>query len=424
MEPGSNSKFCVGSRNRAELDFDRRRVDGTRMILLRMLFVALAIGGWLGGLRAEALIDAKASAIVNALSAQLSAAKSAEVNLRLRVSSTNGPAPLGDVAANYSLAVERPNKMALLLKDGSLGATVVCDGTNTITFIPKPAMYTVHKASKQIGTLEMASQTADMGSMAFIAALFSDNPRAALLAGVTETKHGGRVKLGEMECERIDMKQEGLDWRLFATAGEKPLVRRIEVRIPEQLDLSMDFTAWKLNVAIPSDRFQFTPPADAKKVEKFLDEEEKEGEDSDLIGDALPKLKLKTIEGDYFDTLSLKGRASLIVVWSGEAEHCLNAIKAATELATARKGVAVYLIDVEEKVDKARVKNFLSKNKVNVKTALDENGQVVEKLAIEGAPTTFLVDGKGVVRKAYLGYHADLKTLLGKDIDVVLAEKK
>ena len=102
----------------------------------------------------------------------------------------------------------------------------------------------------------------------------------------------------------------------------------------------------------------------------------------------------------------------------------MNAIKAAMELAAAKKGVTVYTINVEEKADKARIKSFLSKGKANVKTALDENGQVVEKFAIEGAPTTFLVDGKGVVRKAYLGYHGDLKTLLGKEIDVLLAEKK
>jgi peroxiredoxin len=394
------------------------------MFLMRMLFVALAMGGCLRGFGAEALVDPKASAILNAACAQLSAAKKAEVILRLTVSATNGPAPLGDVAANYSLAVERPNKMALLLKDGSLGATVVCDGTNTITFIPKPPMYTVHKAAKQIGALEMASQTADMGSMAFIAAMFAENPRTALLAGVTEARYGGRAKLGDVECDRIDMKQEGLDWRLFATAEEKPLVRRIEVAIPEQLNLGMDFTAWKLNAAIPSERFQFTPPAEAKKVDKFLDEEEKEGEDSDLIGEALPKLKLMTVDGDNFDTGSLKGRVSLVVVWSGEVEHCVNAIKAATELAGARKGVSVYSINVEEKADKARIKTFLSKSKLNVKTALDEGGQVVEKFGIEGAPTTFLIDGKGVVRKAYLGYHADLKTLLGKEIDVVLAEKK
>src|SRR4051812_22572352 len=121
------------------------------MFLMRkLLVVVIAIGGALGGFGAEVRVDAKAGAILDALGAQLSAAKTAGVNLRLNVKNTNGPAPLGDLTADYLLSVERPNKMALVLKEGTLGATVICDGTNTFTFIPKPAMYTVQKASKQI----------------------------------------------------------------------------------------------------------------------------------------------------------------------------------------------------------------------------------------------------------------------------------
>src|SRR3954467_835190 len=254
------------------------------MFLIRMLLLAVAIGGGAGGVAvaAEGSVDAKATAILDGLSAQLAAAKTAEVELRLGVRATNGPAPLGDLAANYSLAIERPNKLALVLKEGALGATVVSDGTNTITFVPEPPMFTVQKASKQIGGIELAAQTADMGSMAFITAMFSENPRAALLMGVLDAKYSGREKIDGAECDRVNMKQEGLDWRLFTTTGEKPLVRRIEVTIPQQLDMSMDFTGWKLNAVIAGDRFKFVPPTGAKKVDKLLDEEEKEGEDSDL----------------------------------------------------------------------------------------------------------------------------------------------
>jgi peroxiredoxin len=313
--------------------------------------------------------------------------------------------------------------MALVLKEGALGATVVCDGTNTITFVPQPPMFTIQKASKQIGGVDLAAQTADMGSMAFITAMFSEKPRAALLAGVLESKYAGREKIDGVECDRVNMKQEGLDWRLFTTTGEKPLARRIEVTIPQQLDMSMDFTGWKLNAPIPNERFKFVPPADAKKVDKLLDDEEKEGEDSDLVDGPMPKLKLKTLEGDVFDTAALKGHPTLVVVWSGEAEHCLNAIKAAMELASAKK-LAIYSINIDEKPDKLRIKNFLKTNKLNVKTATDDNHEAIEKLEMEGVPTTFLIDKAGVIRKAYLGYHKDFKSLLEKEIETLQTEKK
>jgi hypothetical protein len=394
------------------------------MFLIRLLCVAIAMSGVWRVVSAEAVVDAKASAILNSVSAQLAAAKTAEVELRLAVTATNGPAAVGDLAANYALSVERPNKMALVLKQGTLGATVISDGTNTVTFIPQPPTYTVQKASKQIGAAEIGSQAADMGSMAFISAMFSDNPRGALLAGVSEAKYGGRVKIGDVECERIDMKQEDLNWRLFASTGEKAFVRRIEVVIP-QLNMSMDFTGWKLNGVIPRERFKFVPPPEAKKVDKLLDGDEKEGEDSDLVDAPMPKLKLKTVDGADFDTAMLKDRVTLLVVWAGEAEHCINAMKAGSELASARKGVGVYTINIDEKPDKARIKNLLTKNKLRLPTAIDtDNREAVEKFEVEGVPTTFLIDKAGVIRKAFLGYHNDFKALLGKEIDALQNEKK
>lgn len=367
------------------------------------------------GLGAETKIDARTNEILAALGAGLTNAKTAEVNLRLAVKTPTAPNGEGNLAATYLLSVQRPNRWGLELKEGNLGATVVCDGTNTVTYIPKPAIYTVQKASNKIGGQENPGPTGDLGSMAFITALFGENPRAALLAGVLQAKYAGHEKIEAGECERIDMKQEGLDWRLFATTGAQPMVRRIEVSIP-QLSMSMDFTGWKLNAAIPADRFVFTPPADAKKVTKLLDEEEKEG-DSELVGEPTPKLKLKTLDGDTFDTTSLKGKTWLLVIWAGEAEHCASALQAVVELAAAKKGVAAASINVDEKPDVTRIKGFLGARKI--KTALDQDGQVIEKFEVEGVPITFLIDKGGTIRKAFLGYHQEFKSILGKEIDAL-----
>src|SRR5256885_270899 len=96
------------------LDFRQGWIDGTRMFLIwRLLVFAIASGVFLafGG---EA-VDPKAGAILNSLGATLAAAKSAEVELHLAVKTTNGPAAAGDLAADYLLSVDRPNKMALVL---------------------------------------------------------------------------------------------------------------------------------------------------------------------------------------------------------------------------------------------------------------------------------------------------------------------
>ena len=384
--------------------------------LMQFMRIFAAILALVLALPAFAALDAESARILDHISARLTTAKTAQVNLRLNVKTPTAPTGEGDLTANYKLSVERPNRMALILDTGYLGATVISDGTNLVTFLPKPAIYTVEKAGPQLGRPNSGESTGDMGSMAFISALFSTNARTALLAGVREAKYAGREKIDDIECERIDMKQEGLDWRLFATTGTNALVRKIEVTIP-QLSMSMDFTGWKLNAPISPTTFIFTPPADAKKVEKLLQEDEVEGEDSDLVGESLPSLKLKTVEGQSFDTASLKGQTALLIVWAGEGAHCADALKIVGDLASIRKNINVASINIDEKPDKARIKRFLGNLKL--KTALDHEGEAIDKLAIDGVPMTFLVDKTGMVRKAFLGYRADFKTLIEKEIDAL-----
>jgi hypothetical protein len=369
-------------------------------------FCFAALGVWVHG-----AVDPEAGRVLDAVSAALTNARTAEVDLHLAVKTPTAPSGEGELAADYKLSVERPNRMALVLQKGNLGATVVSDGTNVVTFLPKPAVYTVEKATDRIGAVEGAG---DLGSMAFITALFSTNARAALLAGVLEAKYGGRDKVESMECERIDMKQEGLDWRLFASVGTNALVRRIEVRIP-QLSMSMDFSGWKLKGAVPADRFVFVPPAGSKKVDKLLDDEERDGEDSVLVDEPFPRLKLKTIDGGSFDTASLKGKTALVVVWAGEAAHCAGALKAVSELAGSRKGVAAYSINVDEKPDQTRIKDFLGK--MAITTAIDQGAEAIDKLEVEGVPLTFLLNKDGVVKKAFLGFHPDFREVVGKELD-------
>lgn len=370
---------------------------------------------------AEPKIDPRAAELLRKVTTQVQAAKTAELDLRLEAQLKSEAAPKDNISMRYGLSIERPNKIALLLKEGTMGATAISDGVTATTFIPTLKIYTVHRAPKDIGGLEYdpESPTGDMGSMAFIAALFSAEPYKALMNGVEEAAYAGQVKVGETACERINFKQEGLEWTLFATTEALPLVRQIVVTIP-QLRMTMDFTDWKLNAAIPAERFKFSPPAGSKKVEKLFDESDPdaEGEDSELIGESLPALKLKTLEGGSFDSAMLRGAPSILVVWTGEAAHCSAALQTVLELAAAHKA-NFFTINIDEKPNASRIKTFLGKGQLNAKTALDANRTAVDKLAVEGVPMTFLMDKEGVVRKAFLGYHPDFKELVGKELNAL-----
>ncbi len=381
----------------------------------------LAVAGGMSSFAAAAKVDTNTEALLRKIAATFKEAKTAEVDLRLGAKMKEG----GDLVADYTLAVARSNRFALQLKGEALGASAFSDGTNAITYIPKLNIYTTQAAPPDLRGLEADSGNT-MGAMAFISALFSGDPYESILSGVLEATNAPPEKIGEQVFQRVNFRQEGLDWNLLVAPGDKPMLRRIEVQIP-QLQLTLDFTNWKFNGEIAASRFHFTPPADAKKVASLADatDKEEEGEDSDLVDEPLPSLKLKILDGGTWDTASIRGKETLVVIWSGAAEHCQNALRGAADAVAGMKGAALQTINIDEKPDKAVIKGLLERNKVSAKNAaIDEKQVVAEEFGIEGVPMTFLVDKKGVVRKAFLGYHKDFCELVKKELEAVRAEKE
>lgn len=402
-------------------------MEGRMLRIMRMVWILIVA---CPSLFAAAQVDANSEALLRQVAAQFQKAQSAEVDLRITAnvteeSETNKTSE--DMVANYKLVIARPNRFALQCVDSKIregtselsggGASAYSDGTNVTTSIGKS--YMVRPAGKDLRNLESDSGNT-MGAMAFISALFSAEPYQAILSGVIEATNAPPEKLAGLTFDRVNFRQEGLAWNLLATHGTNPALRRIEVFIP-QLHLTLDFNGWKFNGPIPPNRFEFSPPADAKKVDSLTDgsDKEEEGEDSDLIGEALPQFKVKTIDGGTFDSASLKNKEALLVFWAGEAEHCVNALRVSAALAKETKGLVYQTVNVDEMPDNAKIKALLERNKLPGKAAVDEKRELIDELGIEGVPLTFLIDKKGIVRKAFLGYHKDYGDLLKKEIEAV-----
>ena len=54
---------------------------------------------------------------------------------------------------------------------------------------------------------------------------------------------------------------------------------------------------------------------------------------------------------------------------------------------------------------------------------LDPSGSIGEAFQVEGLPTLVLLDGKGVVQSAHVGYSPDIRAKLTAEIDALLAGK-
>jgi thiol-disulfide isomerase/thioredoxin len=75
---------------------------------------------------------------------------------------------------------------------------------------------------------------------------------------------------------------------------------------------------------------------------------------------------------------------------------------------------------VEETLEKKNI--VLTADPVG-KIGLDPSNSVGEAFKVEGYPTVVILDGKGLVRAAHVGYSPEVGKILSRDIDALLAGK-
>jgi len=202
-----------------------------------------------------------------------------------------------EMTTEYSLAAQRPNRFAMVLKKGLMGSTLVCDGAKLYTCLPMLKRYTESQAPAELSDVMTDSGSPGaMGGMAgggaIIGALLAKDFRATILEGVTSAQYVGDEKLGDGDCQHLKFTRERFDWDLWVQAGKQPLVRKVTVDLapaaggrsggksaPKGLEealkdmkmtVTLEFKNWSLNPDLPASRFAFVPPEGAKKSDSLL----------------------------------------------------------------------------------------------------------------------------------------------------------
>ena len=116
----------------------------------------------------------------------------------------------------------------------------------------------------------------------------------------------------------------------------------------------------------------------------------------------LPKFQLQVL-GNQQTTLtqaSLQGQVTLLNVWASWCAACIDEQTFLLQLA--REGVVIYGLNYKDKSQEA--KQWLSEwgNPYKLVGA-DVKGTVAIDLGVYGAPETFLVDKKGIIRYRHVG---------------------
>lgn len=196
----------------------------------------------------------------------------------------------------YVIAMERPNLFAGHAY-GSRGEKLhfICDGKKAWTYVEAPRAEKLVVVGDAPATLDALLREQGEGPLLLLPLgdlreLFLADPQVAILERTSKLTHVGTEKLGDAECVHLrggwkNGEQREMEWDVWYEKGAKPVLRKFvtsplksmlanakgEARAKlegARIEIVIEYSAWKLDVASPAGTFKFQPPKDAKILEQ------------------------------------------------------------------------------------------------------------------------------------------------------------
>jgi peroxiredoxin len=412
------------------------------LVVLPLMSAASALGA---EEKAAAGIEPKAEKVVRAMAEYMRGLKSFRVDVAVSMRMT-APGMKQEVVSAYVLAVRRPDRLAMLLKNSVIGTTIVSDGKKLYTYTPMEGKYRVTDAPKDLGAVIPAGSM--IGPPAFASPTFAGellhallvaDPYAALMEDVKAARYLGTEDVSGVPCDHLEFSTDDSTWYMWVQTGGKPLIRKVAPDIPQQiarlakgmpgirnelkLEAAIMFDNWAPDVTLPDEQFKFTPPEGVTLTEAPPSQAGSEAASS-LLGKPAPPVKLDLLDGGKLDLAQYKGKDIVILdFWATWCGPCAISMPILIDIANEyrSKGVLFFAIDLEEPPE--RVRDFLKEKKWAMPVALDKTGAVAEAYGAQGIPHTVIIGKDGTVQVVHEGFDPDMKATLKRDLDALLAGK-
>jgi len=349
-----------------------------------------------------------------------------------------------ELTSAWTIALARPNRLAIVHQAGQGGFNFICDGSHTVVYIPQAKRYLQQPAPAGLDRyFEQPSEAGNLlqHGIPFFATLIAPQPYQALLADVAQVKYLGTEMWQGAACHRVRGLQQHFDWDMWLESGKQPLVRRVIMDMSKgmqaaaaaepqmtnaQWRMEILFDHYEVNPAIPAAAFHFTPPAAAKQVASFRMQPQEEEGPPPLLGKPAPPLELELADGGGKLSLAKHLGKDVVVLdfWASWCGPCRRSLPLLADVAAAYQGKGVVVYAVNERESAATARAFMAREKLALTVALDADGAAGERYGVESIPQTVVIGKDGTVQAVHVGYAPELKDTLGKQLDELLAGKR
>ncbi len=139
------------------------------------------------------------------------------------------------------------------------------------------------------------------------------------------------------------------------------------------------------------------------------------------VGETAPPFSLRDANGASVSLESLRGQVVYVDFWASWCGPCRRSFPWMNELQRryGGRGLAIVAINVDKNpADAAR---FLERNPAQFGIAYDQAGATPLAYAVQGMPSSYLIDARGKVVDVEQGFHDERKVAVEQSIQALLA---
>jgi len=384
-----------------------------------------------------ARLDADTEKVLRALTDHIAGLKSISLEISSEIK-VHGEGINQDSTTVHTFQMQRPDRIALTLKSGMQGGTVISDGKTMCVHIPAMKKYTVQDPPKDPTRVLMFGGAGAQ----FFAVLLKEDPYKAFAEGIIEGKYLGEKKLDGVACHHMRLRQRlsgpqevNFDVEVWSEKSATPVVRRMMADLSAVsrnapqfkgknvvVILDIRYRNWKFNPPIPAAAFTFKPPAGAEKVDSFFGGGKRRPHA--LLGKAAPDFSLGILDGGQVTLADLKGKSIVILdFWATWCGPCRQVLPIITEVAKEFKDRGVVLFAVNLREQPGKIRAFLKETGIKVTVALDKEGKVGGLYRARGIPQTVIIGKDGSVQQVHVGFAPGLKEQLRSELKALVEGK-